>query len=209
MEEQIPKIVDTESLLSNKKLTGPTYAAAVGRQETHMPTNDFRAIILASKNEELADESERKRRACNLVIHGKEELSTNDDKEFMDDLIKEICIGNVKIKTIERIGQVKENKRRPMKVVFANVAFKEKVLGNLRYLKGKDKFIGISVKEDYTFNERLIIAEVAKQAREKNSKEENDSAYIWRVRGNTKNGWSAKRLKKLTQVGNNSMETSN
>ena len=98
------------------------------------------------------------------MIHGKEELSTNDDKEFMEDLIKEICIGNVKIKTIERIGQVKENKRRPMKVVFANVAFKEKVLGNLRYLKGKDKFIGISVKEDYTFNERLIIAKVAKQA---------------------------------------------
>ena len=45
-----------------------------------------------------------------------------------------------------------------MNVVFANVAFKENVLGILRYSKGKDKFIGISVKEDYTFNERLIIA---------------------------------------------------
>ena len=29
IEEQIPKIVETDSLLSNKKLTGPTYAAAV------------------------------------------------------------------------------------------------------------------------------------------------------------------------------------
>ena len=107
-----------QQVIPPNKTIGDTYAAAVGNPENLMPATNFRAIMLASKNEELAEETERKRRECNLVIHGEEELPNNEDQKFVDDLIKELCIGNIKIKTVERIGTLVEKKVRPMKIVF-------------------------------------------------------------------------------------------
>ena len=66
--------------------------AAVGNPENLMPATNFRVMMLASKNEELAEETVRKRRGCHLVIHGKEELPNNEDQKFLDDLINELCI---------------------------------------------------------------------------------------------------------------------
>ena len=49
--------------------------------------NNFGAIMMATKNEELAEEAERKARSTNMVIHGKEELLPDEDKLFVDNLI--------------------------------------------------------------------------------------------------------------------------
>lgn len=193
LEENIQQVIPPN------KTIGDTYAAAVGNPENLMPATNFRAIMLASKNEELAEETERKRRECNLVIHGKEELPNNEDQKFVDDLIKELCIGNIKIKTVERIGTLVEKKVRPMKIVFSSVADKEKVHSNLRNLQGKTDFNGISIKDDYTYSERMMIKEFAKKAREESLKEGVNSDYVWRVRGNPKNGLTIKRMKKISQ----------
>ena len=74
---------------------------------------NFRAIMLATKNEELAEETEKKRRARNIMIHGKVELSEDDDKNFVNNLIKDAAIGLIKIQPVERrIGFIKQDKIR-------------------------------------------------------------------------------------------------
>ena len=55
--------------------------------------------MLTAKNEELAEEADRKRRAANLIIHGKdEEVWSNDDKKFINDLITYLQIGVINIR---------------------------------------------------------------------------------------------------------------
>ena len=102
---------------------------------------------------------EKKRRAHNLIIHGKVELSVDDDKNFVNNIIKDAAIGLIKIQKLERIGIIKQDKIRQIILVLANQDDKEKLLNNLRNLKGNDLYKSISVKEDFTFNERLIIRE--------------------------------------------------
>ena len=53
---------NTQQVIPPNKTIGDTYAAAVGNPENLMPATNFRAIMLASKNEELAEQTERKRR---------------------------------------------------------------------------------------------------------------------------------------------------
>ena len=84
---------------------------------------------------------------------------------------------------MERVGRAAEDKIRPIKIVFASEEEKEKVLSNLSNLKGKQMYKGISVKEDHTPNERQLIRDFSKQAKEENSKLPEDSKYVMRVRG--------------------------
>ena len=185
-----------------------SYASVVGsNQAEDISGTNFRAIMLATKNEELAEETEKKRRAHNLIIHGKVELSVDDDRNFVSNLIKDAAIGLIKIQQVERIGIIKQDKIRPIKLVLANQDDKEKILNNLRNLKGNDLYKSISVKEDFTFNERLIIREFTKKANEENEKESADSNYIWRVRGSPKNGLTLKRFIKPSKKGTNGMGT--
>ena len=154
---------------------------------------------LAAKNEKLTEEADQKRCAANLIIHGKdEEVGPNDDKKFINDLITDLQIGVINIKHTGRIGN-KEGRARPIKLVFNNEDERQKVYSNLKNLKGNASYKGISIKEDYTFNERLLIKEFADQARENNTKEDSNSNNIWRVRGSPKNGLTLKRLTKKTQ----------
>ena len=156
-----------------------TYATVVKDQKKGN-MNNFRAIMMATKNEELAEEAERKASSTNIVIHGKEELLPDEDKLLVDNLMK-------------------EDKNRPIKVTFNNASEKEKVMNNLPNLKGKPNFKGISIKEDLTLNERMTIKEFVNKAKEENVKEPSDTKYIWRVRGSPKNGLTSRRFKKATQ----------
>ena len=82
-----------------------------------------------------------------------------------------------------------------MKISFKSVEDKDKVLANLRHLKGKPEFDSIHITEDFTFNERKLIKEFSDLAKEKSSQEE-DPNYIFRVRGNPKNGLFLKKMRK-------------
>ena len=74
---------------------------------------------------------------------------------------------------------------------------KEKIINNLRNLKGNTLFKGISITADYTYSERQLIRNFREQANIKNDLEEEHERYIWRVRGNPKNGLF---LKSFTKV---------
>ena len=196
---QTPAINDnstTTSTAANKDIK--TFASIVEKGDNISGT-DFRAIMQAAKNEELVEEADRKQRTTNLIIHGKEEISTKDDIEFINNFVTDLQIGVINIKQLERIGQNKEGKR-PIKLTFNNEEDQQKVFSNLRSLKGKTSYKGISVKEDYTYNERLLIREFAEQARIKNTKEDDKkSNIIWRVRGSPKNGLRLKWFTKTDQ----------
>ena len=135
-----------------------------------------------NKNEELAEETETKKRSNNLIIHGKEEVEVNDDKLFVDNLIKELQISAIAIKQVERIGQKSDTSstmKRPMKVILKNEEERDKVLSNLMNLKGKTLYKGISFTPDYTQNERLLIKEFHKKAKLKSTEEDyNNVNYI-------------------------------
>ena len=113
--------------------------------------------------------------------------------------MKEICVGCIHTTKIERIGKAVEDKNRPIKVTFNNASEKEKVMNNLPNLIGKHDFKGISIKEDLTLNERMMIKEFVNKAKEENAKEPSDTKYIWFVRGSRKNGLTIRRFKKATQ----------
>jgi len=176
------------------------YANVVGKNQNSV-ISDFRTIMMANRNEELAEETEKKRRSTNLIIHGKDESAEGDDKVFVENLIKELEISSVVIKQIDRIGQQSDNKNRPIKVTLKNEEERDKILDNLRNLKGKSLYKGVSVTPDYTQHERMLVKEFYEKAKLKTVEEEsNETNYIWRVRGTPKNGLSLKRLIKVKQT---------
>ena len=85
--------------------------------------------------------------------------------------------------------------KRPIKLIMNSEEDKEKVLNNLRHLKGKTLYKSISITADYTYSERQLIKDYRERANIKNDFEE-DKDYIWRVRGTPKNGLFLKRINK-------------
>ena len=121
--------------------------------------------MMVNKNEELAEETVKKKRSNNLIIHGKEEVGVNDDNFFLDNLIKDLQIGAIATKQVERIGQ--KPAKRPIKIVFNNEEDKEKVLNNLKNLKDIQIYKGISITPDHTYSERMLIKEYYEKAKAK------------------------------------------
>jgi len=58
---------------------------------------DLRTIMLETKNEELAEEAERKRRVKNLIMFNKSEVTPEHDKDFIQNLIKELKVGDINV----------------------------------------------------------------------------------------------------------------
>ena len=202
VEELINKKIykmENEDVTMRDVTTPLSYAKATDPKTGENKTNSFKEIMMAAKNEELAEETERKLRCTNIVIHGKQEMKPEEDKEFIDDFIKQLCVGSLNVQKIERIGKPIADKNRPVKVSFATETEKEKVMRNLVHLKGNESYRGISVKDDFTFNERILIKAYNNEARIKNANEPADSNIIWRVRGSPKNGLSTKPFKKTQQ----------
>ena len=108
-------------------------------------------------------------------------------------------IGAITAESVERLGPEDNDSRktRPLKVVFKTEDEQQKILRNLRNLKGNTEYLGVSIKEDYTFNERQFIKGYVDKAKAMNALEETKmSDTIWRVWGTPKNGLSIKRFTK-------------
>ena len=124
--QEKPTSSNTEQVLDYSKAIQKT-----GYQQT--ATENFRDIARMAKLEELEEENQKRLRQNNIVIHGKKENETNtsgSDEEFVNALMKELCVGAVKAKFMVRIGKIENGKARPLKVTFHNENDKVKVLGN-------------------------------------------------------------------------------
>ena len=190
--QEKPTSSNTEQVLDYSKAIQKT-----GYQQT--ATENFRDIARMAKLEELEEENQKRLRQNNIVIHGKKENESNtsgSDEEFVNALLKELCVGAVKAKFMVRIGKIENGKARPLKVTFHNENDKVKVLDNLKQLKGKSEFGGISIKEDFTISERNLVKKYVQKANGKNQSEPVDSEYVWRVRGSPKNRLFLKKVMK-------------
>ena len=167
---------------------------------------DFRAIMEETKNAELIEVKEKKLRLKNLVIHGVEEPSNDnkDDAIKSDDIYINNFIATLKVtstvKSASRISLPAQDKNRPIKAVINTVEERNRILSNLRNLKGIPEYKTISVTKDYTITERQMIKDWSDKAKEKNKNELPDSKFIWKVWGFPKNGLRLKRFLKLTQA---------
>lgn len=163
---------------------------------------NFRGIALAAKIEDMNEDNDKKNREKNIIIKGKQEVDEMDDKAFLESLIKELCIGAVHPTSVMRIGTKVEGRNRPIKVIFKSTDEKYKVLNNLKNLKGKELYKTISVTHDYTFNEREVLNNFLRQAKEKNELDTTENKdYKWKVWGSPKNRLFLKKVK-MSKVGN-------
>ena len=166
---------------------------------------DFRKIMKEAENEKLAEDNAKKIRASNVILHGVLETESKDisagkqhDEEFIKGFITAIGI-EVDYKTMYRLGKrEKETSKRPIKLILKSELDKERVINNLKNLKGIEEYKGVSVKDDYTIQERNLIKEWIVKASEANKKEAVESICEWKVRGNPKNGMFIKRFQKRT-----------
>ena len=170
---------------------------------TNNPTNtNFRNIVVAAKNEELIEEKDKRMRENNIIIHGKCESENNEDndKQFVNDMIKDISVGAITTKSITRLGKSEHGKNRPIKVVFNNNEEKSKVMSNLRFMKGKELYNRISITDDYTMSERKMVKDYVEMAKQQNKELGNEAKTIIIVRGTPKNGLYLKEVTKEKRV---------
>ena len=74
---------------------------------------------------------------------------------------------------------------------------KKKVFDNLKNLKDRTPYKGISVTYDYTQRERSMIKEFHNKAKERNNEE--DTIFVWKVRGTPNRGLFLKRFMRADQ----------
>ena len=176
-------------------LASPALASAPAAQPI-----DFASVLKSTKNEEIVEEQERQRRVNNMIVYGISEaqedenvpLKTQDDsfiKKFMAVLEVDVVPS-----AVIRIGKPEAGKNRPVKIAMASTNDKEKIMSSLTKLKDADEvFRRLSVRDDYTKQERELVKKFVADANEKN-KAENTTA--WKVRGTPKKGL---RLVKITK----------
>ena len=181
-----------------------TTSATEAIKRSTTPAREFKEIIKEQRNEQMAEENDKRRRASNIIVHGLNEHQDNssDNREYDSNLIKTLFsdIGlNTDFKSIYRLGKRSgdaSTQRRPLKITMINESDKDRVLASLSNLKGKDDYIGVSITEDYSLKERELIKSFSQKAKDANENEDGDSQFIWRVRGTPKNGLFLKKFKK-------------
>ena len=102
----------------------------------------------------------------------------------------------MKPKEILRIGNPNKSNSRPIKVTMKSKADQQTIMSRLNRLKGTEEELGkISITEDYTQTERELMKSWSAKAKEKTA---SDETYVYKVRGDPKNGLKIIRLKKNT-----------
>ena len=182
---------DNDGMACADTVFAPTAPTTAWSKVVSQPQN-MKSIMRDARNDEKLEESEKQRRANNIIIHGAEEVGNTpaDVKKGDEEYIKEILakIGVVAAPSvITRLGVAKAETKRPIKIVMKTHTDKEQVMKSLGRLKGTERYFGkISVKDDYTSNEREQIRILSEQATRQS---EGNTEKIFKVRGNSKNGW--------------------
>ena len=160
---------------------------------------EVRKIIEDSKNNDKVEESEQEKRARNFVIHGADEYGNTPEKikkldtDYVIEILSHLGISQ-KPESVTRLGNPDDSKKRPVKVVMKTKEDKQKVMMNLRKLKGTiDEFGKISVTEDYTQSEREQLRKWSTDAKKKSA---DDPKFDYKVRGDPKNGLRLLRVNK-------------
>ena len=140
----------------------------------------------------LTEINERKARENNIVIHGVQEILTEDeDARKQHDRMK---VNNIlqtckiqtneenKITKLTRIGKFDKDKlKRPMLATFESIATKKQFFKNIRLLGANEELKNVSISNDLTRTEREQEAALRAEAKRLNDEASGDGQY--RVRG--------------------------
>ena len=197
LEKKLEKIesILTEKLTQVIKDESISYASALksGASKKHQVT------LMKQRNSELLEKKEKDVRACNFVIHGKKLWTTEGDKKYVQNLLKDMSVGAMQAQTVNRIGKnIEKGGAHPLLVKLKTKEDKDKFMANLSQLKGKEEYQGVRITEDYTPAELDMIWGMRDEARQMNKKNTNGS-FIWVIRGDPKNRMYLKRVKKTRQ----------
>ena len=104
----------------------------------------------------MAEQSEKRWRASNIVIRGVNEavgVEKNDgkkhDETYVNSFIDTMKIAS-KFKSVLRLGKPDPAKKRPIIVIFHNEEEKENIMSSLTNLIDNEDYKGVSITEDYT-----------------------------------------------------------
>ena len=183
---KIAQVEQIESKIDKVINHNESYASKL--KDHNKEVNNITNIIKASKNDDLVQEREREKRSANLIIYGISEVCENNlkthDEHFISSFLDTIGTAS-RPSQIIRLSKPSKGKSRPVKLVMRNEKDKDSVMSRLVNLKNaEDVYRKLSVRDDYTLEERDMVREWVRKAAEKNQ-EENTQA--WKVRGKPKN----------------------
>ena len=170
-----------------------SYAASAN---THITQNKLAEVIKTTKNDDLVQQKEREKRSKNLIIYNiSEECEGNlkkHDEEFVASFLEVIGVATLP-KLITRLGDPNNKKMRPVRLVMENEEQKDVIMSRLVNLRtAEEMYRKLSIRDDYTLEERELIRTYAEQAKQQN---ERDNTTEWKVRGTPKNGLVVRRIK--------------
>ena len=187
------------SKVENQVTEVKTSYANAAKASTPALTSGLKTIVKEARYEARKENRDHDNRSKNIIIHGVAEdtldQSEDSDKTFVDTLVKTIRIPTPKLISVSRIGTRSTGKKRPLKVILGSEKEKMLFLRNLSALRGNDDYRGISVTEDLTPTERSVLKEWTDKAKELNL--DDTSEIVYRVRGDSKNGYYLKKFPKL------------
>ena len=143
-------------------------------------------------NNTVKEMTDRDRRKKNFIVHGlpeaenkgkeKIEERKKKDKEEIERIIREkLGIQDPCVIDVLRLGKVKPNVPRPLKIVLRGYDKKQEIFKNLGKLKGTDHK-SLAFRDDMTALEREHQNRLVKEAQEREKKDES-GRWIYRVRG--------------------------
>ena len=170
----------------NSRKLFSTVVGTTGSAENHIST------IKTTRNAEIIEKQEQEKRANNIIIYGVSEERPDanvtikeHDLQFINDLFEAIEV-NVVPKQAVRLGNEVNGQNRPIKVVLNSPEDKEQIMSSLKKLKNAEAPLRrISVRDDYTIEERQLIKSMQEEAKRRNTA---DNVTHWKVRGTPKNG---------------------
>lgn len=200
LQDKISRLVEekiTEKQVDDQTLMKVSFADTLKK---NFNESTIENAIRDSINNELVQDSQRTKREKNIIIHGiaenkgTEEEKEDFDKEFIASFLR-IIGAYVNPAHITRLGKPSEGKIRPVKLVMNTREDKVLIMSRLINLKNADdQYRRVSVKDDYTLEERELIKKWLKKADEKNKLE---NTTDWKIRGTPKSGL---RLIKITKT---------
>ena len=186
LNDNLQSRVPTPAEPSTQSETSKTWSSVVAGE-----SNNLKSVIRDARNDEKIEHQEKVRRSKNLIIHGAEEIGADEEEIKNEDTVyvKEI-FNKIGLKytptNVSRLGK-SDSKMRPIKVVMKTTKEKNRIMDNLYHLKGTERFFGkISIKDDYTIGERDEIRLLTERAKQQGTQ---NPERVFKVRGNSKNGW--------------------
>ena len=112
-----------------------TTSATEAIKRSTTPAREFKEIMREQRDEQMAEENDKRRRASNIIVHGLKELPENssDNKEHDSNLIKTLLLDiglNTDFKSFFRLGKRSgeaSTQRRPLKITMINESDKDRV----------------------------------------------------------------------------------